>query len=327
MYRRPVRRTACLFLLSYLCVGPPVSSQDPPAGSEITPPQVFQAVSEFSAELELVRRKLAKPRESRPEINVRDVAPREVYFQAQSLAIATDALCFEQIRRHLVLPELPTGTIRPADVIQNIHASLEAIRSVKRELGITAEVRVPPIDPAKTPTDVFRATVQAKRQLNRLREKAFRAEDVYMRVTEGIAYAARLMKISGHDIRIPEPPAFEDGYTPSDVFGRLLACIEIVERISQQQGLTMLSIDVESPTNDTIEPSDVFDLASLLLSELAYFHQIAGDNDDVLAAYHPGHKTPSHVFQRVGILERQLNALLEHGRSNPRWIHGVGNIE
>jgi len=288
---------------------------------------VFQAVSEFRAELELVRRKLVKPRESRPEIDVRDVAPREVYFQAQSLAIATDALCFEQIRRHLVFPELPSGTIRPADVIQNIHASLDAIRRVKRELGISADVVVPPIDPSKTPTDVFRATVQAKRQLNRLREKAFRPEDVHMRVTEGIAYAAKLMKISGHDIRIPDPPAFEDGYTPSDVFARLLDCIEIVSRISQQQGLTMLSIDAESTTNGTIEPSDVFDLASLLLSELAYFHRIAGDDGDVPATYHPGQKTPSHVFQRAGILERQLNALLEHGRSNPEWIRGAGNIE
>jgi hypothetical protein len=58
-------------------------------------------------------------------------------------------------------------------------------------------------------------------------------------------------------------------------------------------------------------PSDVYDLASLLLGEVAFLHSIAKDAHAPypFEANAPGRKLPSHVWQLAGVLEQQLTQL------------------
>ena len=68
----------------------------------------------------------------------------------------------------------------------------------------------------------------------------------------------------------------------------------------------MLALEVEAEELAVVTPSDVYDVASLLVAELAHLHRQFPDAEPPHETYYPGRKFPSHVYQRVGILESQL---------------------
>lgn len=60
---------------------------------------------------------------------------------------------------------------------------------------------------------------------------------------------------------------------------------------------------------EAILPSDVYDLASLVLGEVAFLHAITPDANPApypFESNQPGRKLPSHVWQLAGVLEAQL---------------------
>ena len=77
-------------------------------------------------------------------------------------------------------------------------------------------------------------------------------------------------------------------------------------------------------TND-VTPSDVYDVASLLVSELAYLHARLPNAGAPRSSYNPGDKLPSHVYQRAGMLERQLSELNKWVEGSPDWLRSAGD--
>ena len=65
-------------------------------------------------------------------------------------------------------------------------------------------------------------------------------------------------------------------------------------------------------------------MATLIVSELAYIHSRIADAQPPVRTYYPGHKLPSHVYQRAGILEVQLMELSKHVSATPDWLEGQG---
>jgi hypothetical protein len=64
-------------------------------------------------------------------------------------------------------------------------------------------------------------------------------------------------------------------------------------------------------TPNEIQPSDVYDLASLVLGEVAFLHSLVPTAEPV-HAFEPGgngFRLPSHVHQLARTLEAQLGAL------------------
>ena len=76
---------------------------------------------------------------------------------------------------------------------------------------------------------------------------------------------------------------------------------------------------LETAADESVTPSDVYDIASLLLSELAYM-QNRVDTKRLIEPYYPGYKTPSHVYQRAQHLQRYLAELERLTRSNPQAL-------
>ena len=287
-----------------------VADRSAPA-AEVTPADVLVQVELAQSDLEAIRFAMGRPENDQPEIAVRGAAPREVYFQALTLFRNADRLAFEHTRQHAIEPATPAGEIGPADVRGVVVGARQRIGLVLKELGIEPPVQTPQSDPTKTPTDVFRAIVQANRQLNLLLEQQFAPSDVFQQVTVGISFAASLLAQFPDATRIPDPPEFEPGKRPGDVYRRLVECFERVQRIAKRLDLEMLQLDIDQQQVMKAVPSDVYDVASLVVSELAYLHAHAQDTRPPRKAYFPGRKFPSHVYQRVGILEAQLAALEE----------------
>jgi hypothetical protein len=217
---------------------------------------------------------------------------------------------------------MPSGDIRPVHVHQVVDAALQRVRLVKKTLGIDEQSRPPPRDPDKTPTDVFRSIVSANRQLNLLRDRPFSPSDVFQEVTIAIGYAARLLAHFPGATRIASTPPFEPRKQPADVYRRLVECLGRIRQIAEQSNLKMLTLAISETDRAEATPSDVHDIASLVVSELAYLHaQLPG----VLPArevYYPGRRFPSQVYQRAGILEGQLLELQRLVQHDPGWLSG-----
>ena len=290
---------------------------------EIEPTDVLLRVKRVVKELERIRFAMGKPKNGNEIFVVADAAPREVYFQARTLCRKADRLCFEQLRERAPPPRVPEEEIEPRHVAEVIDAVLARIDKIEVDLPADTKVSADQRDPKKTSTDVFRAIVTANRQISLLLEKQVSPSDVYQEVTLAMSYASSLLASVPDAVRNPEPDELEAGKQPADVFLRLIRCFGIIRNIADNSGLKLLELSLpeggESATADVV-PSDVLDIASLLVSELTYLHDHLLEKTPPRKTYFPGRKFPSHVYQRVGILEKQLLQLETYGNAHPDWL-------
>jgi len=296
--------------------------QSPPtyAATGETRPDLFVRISLIRSELELIRLEMGRSRSAPSHIRVTGAVPREVFYQARELFALANRLSFEQTRERAPVPKEPVGKIEVTDVSVVLTAVLWRLRHVKGELGISQQSADPPRDAGKDENDVFEAVVEATRQLNLLLQEPITPSGVYQEVTSGVGYASRLLGRFPGVIRIPEAPPFEPRKRPIDVYRRLVACFQKVQRIAVLSGLQTVELQAENPTAQEMWPSDTEPLAALVVSELAYLHrQLRGDRQP-RNVYYPGRKFPSHVYQRAGLLEVQLTELEKQVEARPDWL-------
>ena len=303
---------------------PPIS-ENPLSVTGIISADVLARTELLRQELELIRFEMGKPKDSWTGGLATNAHPHEVYFQALTLFLKANRLSLEMTGSTGVQPEIMAASaIRPFHVWTMVNAAYDRILAVKRELGITISIAEQPRDAATTPTDSGRAVVQANRQLNLLLERPFSPSDVYHQVTMATHYTAELLDQFRGVTRIPDAPALERGKQPADVFLRLVDCYERLEGIARISQSPMLHIEREAAhqaaNRPDFHPSDVYDMATLLVSDLAFFHSLLKEPKPAKAAHYPGRKFPSHVYQQAGVLYDQLVALEEKVKKNPEWL-------
>lgn len=290
--------------------------------AEITPPDVFVHVQLFRAELELVRVEMGRAKSALPAITVLNAAPREVFFQALTLSRKADQLAFEQLRQRSEAPVSPEGEPQPKDVFGAVDHALKSLRAVKRDLNCTEQAQAIERDDRKTPSDVFNAIVQANQQINVLLDRRFSPSNVYQQVTVAVNYASILLSEFPKATRIPRTPDFVPRKQPADVFRRLVGCFESMKKIGDASDVAVLELNVDEQLVPHVESSEVYDLASLLVSELSQMHLQLKNAAPPISSYYPGRKVPAHAYQRAGILEAQLTELQAKVIQNPNWLRG-----
>jgi hypothetical protein len=274
----------------------------------IEPADCFVRAMHLANEVELIRREMGRPADARPPITVTGASPRECWFQALATFRKADRLCHEIANDPTAsVPHAPPiGDIKPGHVLAVIEASARELDETKKALGIPEHRDPPARDPAKQPSDVFGALATVNRQINRLLERPFSPADVFQQVSFAVAYAARLPGST-----LPAEPAFVRGKRPVDCYQRLAACLDAARTLVRRAGHAV--IDRPSGPGDELEvlPSDVFDMATLVLGEVAFLHALNPDPNPPypFEGNTPGRKLPSHVFQLAGVLEQQLAQL------------------
>lgn len=78
---------------------------------------------------------------------------------------------------------------------------------------------------------------------------------------------------------------------------------------------------------DTPEPSDVYDVASLVVAELACLHSRLPDAKPPREVYYVGRKFLSHVFQRAGTPDRQLVELERWVKDESDWLQQESAVQ
>ena len=287
---------------------------------DVTPADVYARMSRVHGGIELIRFVMGKQKIDGAVFTVTGVAPREVYFQAITMFRKANRLSFEQTREVASTAEHPAGDTDPGSVLAIVNAALERINHVKDRLEITTVPATQQPDSSKISTDVFRTIVQANQQLNLLLDERFAPSDVFQQVTLAVGYAARLRARFPGD-RIPEAPELVKGKQPRDVYRRLVECFSLIRDIAASSGLDILKLQTSDDHIQYVNPSDVYAIASLLVSELAYSHSQLDGAKSPRQVYYPGRKFPSDVDQRAGMLQAQLLELRGLVADHPDWLH------
>jgi hypothetical protein len=270
---------------------------------DVRPGHCYARAQRLLAETALIRDEMGRTRDPRPIPEVTDARPREVYFEAAATWAKADRLAGEigvaTVRFAHVPPVL--RELRPGDVLQLVDAVLGQLAAIKQRLQIAESATEPALDLARQPSDVLVILIQANRELSRMLERPFTPSDVYRIVSLASAYAARL---GGNAELAP----FERGRKPADCYERLGACHTRLAALIARRGETALTA---RGTPGDVVPGDVYDLASLVLGEVAFLHSLVPIAAP-LHAFEPttsGHRLPAHVDQLARTLEAQLAAL------------------
>jgi hypothetical protein len=274
----------------------------------IEPPDCYLRAVQLTAAVERIRFAMGRPVDRRPAVTVSGASPRECWFQALAVFRKADRLCQELAGDPLAtIPHAPPmNAIRPGHVLAVIDAAIRELDEVQRVLGIEARGDDAPRDSARTPSDVFGALATANRQINLLLERPFSPADVYQQVSLAISYLARV-----ENVEPPPASPFVVGKRPADCYDRLLGCVPMLRRAIEATGQPVIDRTPQAGDAETVLPSDVYDLATLVLGEAVFLHAQRPDANPPypFEGHASGRKLPSHVWQLVGVLEQQLQRL------------------
>lgn len=310
--------------LAALAAPAPSQAEPPPAGPAageiVRAHEIMARVALLRAEVALVRLELGRAEAAHVGIEARDVSPREAYFMARVVLGKAERLAHDwtgSLQKSLAPVRadlIDLGHVRVA-----VDRAIERVERVKQALGIPEAPEPDDVDTGVDAAAVFVALLQVSRQLNLLLVRHLSPGDVFQEVTAAVHYAARLLARFDGAERLPAPPPFERRRRPPDVHARLLHCKQLVANVGARSGVQFMHLDLTRLSPRAV-PSDVHDLASLISGQLAYLHFRSGDPRTPPEALFPGRKVPSHVFQRAGLLERQLTTLLSQVELHPAWL-------
>ena len=295
--------------------GHPVSIQG------ITPADVFARVQWLRKELDEVRFEMGRPKSQEVGLIIEQAAPHEVFFQAKILYKKINRLSHEltgelEIPLSLKDPE----TIKPFHVWSVVDQTLRRLLHLKKKLDISTLNSEAVPEPSTTPTQVFFVIGFASQQLNHLLSHQFSPKNVMAQVLLGSAYTSQLLtRFANYQEQIPRPRR-ERGRKPSDVYDRLAECYFLLGEVAKNSRVKMLRLSIKNLDRIHVHPNDVYDLASLLVSELIYLSKHTQSVEKPNPLKPAGPILPSHVYQQAGILYSQLKELHKHVQANPGWL-------
>ncbi len=312
-------------------VTPPPMSGHPVTIETIRPADVLARVELLRDDLERIRFEMGQPRARPSTFAVTDASPREVMYQAFTLDLKAGQLLFELTgaRETATLLDQPLD-VKPLHVWNIIDRAYGRTLAAKRILAIAEPSAERTQDTSASPTDVFIAIQQANRQFDQLLKQRLSARDVFHQVQQATHYAARLIGQFPGATVMPVVPAFERGKRPVDVYNRLVESYDLLRRIADRSGretlhlrVSRLNASVDDPAQ--VSPSEAYNVAVLVVSELAYLHQALGYETAPPAARAFGFKLPADVYQQAGLLLIQLTDLDARVDNRPQWLENAAN--
>ena len=291
----------------------------------ITPGDVLARVQLLRETLELIRFEMGKPKASQSDSLATNVYPHEAYFQALTLFLKSDRLALE-LTGSTGIPAEPISlsTVAPLHIWKMVNAAYHRILTIKEELALKDIVLERLSDSSTGLTETGRAIVETNRQLNLLLERRFSPSDVSQQVLLASQYTKRLLARFPGSTIVTETSPLERGKQPADVFLRLVECYAVLEKIANHSSVPVLHLDLPAAQkvgrSRQLEPSDVYDMATLLVSDLAYLHAQLKNNTAPKPIPYPGRAFPSHVYQQATVLLHQLEALERLVTTDPKWL-------
>ena len=293
----------------------------------IVPSDVYAAAVRMRTNVDNLRFYMGKPVADEHDFKVSNAQPREVYFIARAVYQTANEFATQMTGRWRS-KEIPLDLrdIKPANVFAIVQAADRLITDVLQKQELKSRTESPPWADSKTPSDVYMQLLGVSDQLNLMLDRPFTPSHVFREVTRATNYAKHLIGLY-NDYEYPREPDFEPGKIPGEVYASSLDCFDVIEDIANNLGIKILTVDRYSRAPGEIVPGEVYDVASLLVAELAYIYVESKATIPVTIEPDPGRKWPSHVYRKVGMLKRQLIELKRLTAQNPSVLLGPGQAE
>ncbi|HTJ42847.1 MAG TPA: hypothetical protein VL463_12175 [Kofleriaceae bacterium] len=274
----------------------------------VEPADCYLNAVQLAAAVEQLRRDLGRTTETRPAIKVTGASPRECWFAALAVHHKAARLA-EEFGADVSQPvdhAPPVDKIRPGHVNQVIEAAARHVAAVHKSVCDEAAPAAPAREASRTPSDVFGVLATLSRQLDRLLEKPTTPGEVYERVTLALCYAERLCGDHSHAM-----PAHEHGKIPADCLARLHEALDAARSLIKSKGHPVIEHGTLGGDTAQVRPSDCYDIATLVLGEVAFLHALAHDSNPPAPYEHvgAGHKLPSHVYALAGALTATIGRI------------------
>jgi hypothetical protein len=278
--------------------------------AEVDPPQVYRYADKISQMLIAIAEEMGGNVSHGDIISVSAVSPREVYFQAASLYGKTSRLMFEFTSEEgeRIIELKPDA--KPADAMALLLGAERHLLAVTKRLKMPEKFELQALDPNKQPRDVFALIVSLNRKTNNLLDFKFSPAESHQKITESIAFASAILATYPNAEVIFYPQKFIRKKTATDVYQRIVSMYERMIPIMDAMNKSCLVLGEEEKKREDVVPSDVYDLAVLVTSQLRYLHSLMPNAPIAKESYYPGKVIPSDVYQRLSILEQQINELL-----------------
>ncbi|WP_342348232.1 hypothetical protein [uncultured Nitrospira sp.] len=302
---------------------PPVSGHELSIQS-ITPADVFARVQLVRKELDDIRFEMGKLKSREVGLLVEDATPHEVFFQAKTLNQKVARLVTELTEEsEPTETEGDPGDIRPFHVWKMIDTSLHRILSLKQQLGLPLTNSEALADAETPPNQVFFVIGLANTQLNLLLMHQFSPRDAAELVSLGIEYTTHLLRQFPHAPGPAPLPSLERGRKSWNSYDHLIDCYMVLGSIARASNIQMLTLAPQNLDRPDIQSNDVYDLGTLVISELAYLHAHLPHTSPPQTVRLHGPILPSHVYQQVGGLLAQLQVLQRQVQSHPDWMQST----
>ena len=292
---------------------------------QITSEHTYARIAQVLEELEALRLEMGRNRDARVPMHVHDASPREVFYHAQTVYRKANQLCAELGAEQAS----PRGAVQPAragpsDVLVLLEGARERLARARERLHIDGDTFRPelpgpvPRTADKSPSDVLAGCLLASRQLNTMLAHAFAASESYEQLMRALGLVRRLLAVHGAGLA-PAPP-FERRKFPRDVFQLLWQTCKVLQRALRDSGLRALDIERAYVGE---EPTDVYDLASLVVSELEYLASFLPEKKDPPLAAGETLILPAHNFRLARQLQAAVDMLAEAARARPDWLRSA----
>jgi hypothetical protein len=290
---------------------------------EITPEHTSARIGQILGEIEALRVEMGRSRDTRVPMQVRGASPREVFYFAQTVHRKANQLCVEMGAGSVAPPDAAlAGRGRPADVLRVLDSARERLARARLSLHLEGDTFSPDLpgplwpDAGKTPSDVMAGCLVASRQLNAMLWTAFASSDGHEQLVQAVGIAERLLVM--HGVALPPPPPFERRMFPRDVFQVLWETGQTFYRALLEWGVKCVEIDRGFVGED---PTDVYDLATLILAELEYVASFFQFKDPARpAAPSSTPVLPAHNYQRARQLQAAIGELAQAVRERRDWL-------
>lgn len=295
---------------------PPVSGRSLSQPGTITPSDVLARTKFLQEHLEQIRLAMGRPPPPEPLIRVDHAEPREVLFMAYNVRRRVAQLAYEHLRTHPDWREPLPPQIRAFEVYDFVDKSLIEVLNIQRHLGIETAVVEHAQDESVTPSQVFEALLRVGALVDVLTKKESDSTALFEPATYcvHIAQQVHLRLVQG---RMPETPSFEPNKTPGDVFDRLVQVYERTRRLAEKAGRATLDLEVVEQER-WVTTDEASDLLALVVAELLWLHGRVQGAEDPVAGYPVEGKLPSHLYQRLGLLQAILDDIDARGRFEGR---------
>ena len=295
------------FLLFFLIF--PVVAQEQKT-TIITTTEVYSFSIKLSQTLKQISDAMGIEHQVRQTIGVKNVSPREVYFQAATLHTKTSRLMFEFTNEEAKNSDKMKVDAQPADVLALLQLAKGNLETVIEKLNLPPSNFIETFNQDITPAQVFQTIVELNRRTNDLLDFRFSPANVHQKITEAITVAAAILESKKEAKSVFYPNAIERNIRPKDIYIKMVVMYDAMSPIMEKFGKKCLALEAYETNRVDVLPSDVYDLAVMFVSQLRYMHSLIPEAKKIKNSYYPGKVISADVYQRLTILEKQMMEMM-----------------